>query len=194
MKQCFKCSELLPLAEFYKHPRMADGRSGKCKACVSAAAKKLRVERLTTGINEVEFWRLVDRGGPDECWIWLAGKDAGGYGQFRRRYTHRISWALVSGEIPEGMFILHSCDNRSCVNPAHLSPGTAADNAQDMVSRGRQTSGVRNAMAKLTDLDVGDIRRVYAAGEKGQRDIAAAYGINKSAVSRIINRKRWAHI
>ncbi len=90
------------------------------------------------------FWSKVDRsGGPDACWPWLASCFDNGYGQFKvgiqNRKAHRVAWELVNGSIPKGMLMMHAeCDNPPCCNPAHLKPGTNAENSQDMVSKGRQ--------------------------------------------------------
>lgn len=106
------------------------------------------------------FWRLVDVGDPDECWEWrgarrrreVAGRlwDYGLWsvgtpgGRITSMRAHRFSWEIHNQiPIPEGMVVLHSCDNPPCVNPAHLSIGTVADNQADMVSKNRQKDAGR---------------------------------------------------
>lgn len=90
----------------------------------------------------VRFWNFVSKS-QDGCWLWNGTKDGGGYGQistFRGEApakAHRVSWEMRNGEIPAGMSICHKCDTPSCVNPDHLFIGTQADNARDMVSKGR---------------------------------------------------------
>lgn len=77
------------------------------------------------------FWKKVDRRGPDECWPWLAGQCIG-YGRFVDRgvtvWAHRFSYELCVGPIPEGLVIDHLCCNTRCVNPAHLEPVTSREN------------------------------------------------------------------
>jgi hypothetical protein len=88
------------------------------------------------------FWSKVDRsGGPDACWPWMAYRNRDGYGSFRvddhTESAHRVAWVEENGPVPEGMDVLHHCDNPPCCNPRHLFLGTAADNARDSVAKGR---------------------------------------------------------
>ena len=86
------------------------------------------------------FWSKVQRGGPDECWPWIAGTSHRGYGAFYLDHgmhqSHRVSWELTHGPITDGLHVLHTCDNPPCVNPAHLFLGTDRDNARDSVAKG----------------------------------------------------------
>lgn len=98
---------------------------------------------------EVRFWRKVQVGSPDECWEWIGGKDTNGYGTFRVNRpglnmdrAHTFSFRIHFGEIAKGNEIMHSCDNRTCVNPKHLSQGTHADNMKDASVKGRLYCGI----------------------------------------------------
>ena len=75
------------------------------------------------------------------CWMWLGTKGKGGYGVFRingkQIRTHRLAWFIHNGQIPDGLYVLHKCDVRDCVNPKHLFLGTADDNLKDCISKGR---------------------------------------------------------
>jgi hypothetical protein len=88
------------------------------------------------------FWSKVSFEPNTGCWLWFGGMLAHGYGQMANREgkvvgVHRFSWVLHFGPIPKGMMVLHKCDERSCVNPAHLFLGTALDNSHDMMKKGR---------------------------------------------------------
>ena len=76
------------------------------------------------------------------CWEWTGARNRGGYGIKGRRLAHRLAWSEANGRpVPDGMLVLHSCDNPPCVNPAHLRIGTVADNAADRVARNRSWRG-----------------------------------------------------
>ena len=77
------------------------------------------------------------------CWLWTASvRPLSGYGQLRHagkiRFAHRVAYEAFRGRIPDGLFVCHHCDTRSCINPDHLFLGTGKDNAQDMIRKGRQ--------------------------------------------------------
>ena len=80
----------------------------------------------------VRFWSKVARNDADGCWLWSAGRDPKGYGQFqhdgRSRRAHRVAYELAVGPIPDGLVLDHLCSNPPCVNPAHLEPVTQREN------------------------------------------------------------------
>ena len=92
----------------------------------------------------------------DECWLWTGYTSANGYGrsnfQNKKQLTHRISWKVHRGEIPDGMFVCHSCDVRSCVKPGHLFLGTHRDNMEDCKLKGRFSSGESHKLAIVRGL------------------------------------------
>lgn len=112
------------------------------------------------------FWAKVDKTEEEgTCWNWLGARTIKGYGlmgfssqgKSHNFYAHRYSYILHKGEIPEGFFVLHECDNPSCVNPAHLSVGTAANNAEDRTLRLRHNSSKQTQFKKLSPQDLQDI-------------------------------------
>ncbi|MGY4614787.1 DNA-binding CsgD family transcriptional regulator [Bradyrhizobium sp. USDA 4472] len=127
------------------------------------------------------------------CWEWQARKDADGYGRIwvnsrvRSGAAHRVSYEVHCGAIPEGMHVLHRCDNRACINPDHLFLGTNFDNMADRNSKGRQRRGAGHGRAKLSEADVSAIRSSGASGV----EIAARFGMSESQVSRIRKGSNW---
>jgi hypothetical protein len=91
------------------------------------------------------FWSRVALGDDRECWEWRGRTTRAGYGQTDVLnwpvLAHRIAWVMAFGVIENGLYVLHSCDNRPCVNPAHLFLGTQKDNINDMIRKGRQRFG-----------------------------------------------------
>ena len=150
---------------------------------------------------EDRFWEKVDKKGENECWEWGAYIHHSGYGHIqigRNSYrAHRISWELNVGEIPEGMCVLHTCDNRICVNPNHLFLGTYKDNAVDRDKKKRgvipDNSGENHGMSKLKEEDIFKIRYFYRRG-KSPTEIAKWFPVDRRTVSKIVNRKAWTHI
>lgn len=139
-------------------------------------------------------------GKKSECWNWLGWKVPSGYGGFymkrgnRRTFnSHRIAWSLANGkDIPDGMMICHTCDNRLCVNPTHLYLGTGYDNNGDTVKRGRanRTLGEKCSWSTLTENDVIEIRR-----SKEKRPVLAKkYGVTRWHIRNIKANKALRHI
>lgn len=91
------------------------------------------------------FWEKVDIKSSDECWEWQAYRNKKGYGCFRLggvEQAHRVAYVITNGQISDGKpQINHSCDNRSCCNPAHLWAGTQLENMRDAKAKGRNAKG-----------------------------------------------------
>ena len=146
------------------------------------------------------FWRKVDVRGPDDCWPWKAAarrKDEG-YGAFHYEGRHqpasRIAVLLTYGSpVPNGMVVCHKCDNPPCCNPAHLWVGTPLENDRDRVAKRRQAYGSRNAIARLTDLDVWKIRRMRTALKMPYARIAPYFGVTLACIYDACHR-RWGHV
>jgi hypothetical protein len=142
----------------------------------------------------VEFWRRVDRRSDSECWPWTSALSKGGYGRFHytKGQAHRFSYELHHGQIAAGLLVCHHCDNRRCVNPAHLFLGTHKDNSQDMVSKGRhlhvpKPKGDAHAR-KLSSQQVAEIR---ATNGVTNISLAVMYGVNHRTISAIKRGKIW---
>ena len=113
------------------------------------------------------------------CWLWLLSAGSHGYGQGYDGVTictaHSMSYRAFVGVIPAGMLVQHSCDERLCVNPDHLSLGTDATNAEDKRLKGR-------AAKKLSPKQRIEIRALYTKGGVSQRKLAAQFGVTQRAV------------
>jgi len=111
----------------------------------------------------------------------------------RKQTTHRIAWQFAYGEIPDGLFVLHKCDNKLCVNVSHLFLGTNEDNIHDMVKKRRHSHGEKHRFAKLSEREALEIKRMVKGGTL-QREAGKKYGILQPAVSRIVNGHNWGHL
>lgn len=151
------------------------------------------------------FWSKVEKRAESDCWPWTAAVTKDGYGWIRSvaggqmALAHRASWEINKGPIPDGLYVLHRCDNPACVNPGHLFLGTQIENMADMTAKGRRIGrgglkGVTNHRAKLTDADVREIRRLH--GECGMKRgaIAERFGVTQSPIRAIIRGDAWRHV
>jgi len=161
------------------------------------------------------FWSKVDRsGGSNACWNWTAFRDRDGYGRFQIsktvcRTSHRVSWEMENGPIPDGLCVLHKCDNPSCVNVVHLFLGTRADNNADRKKKGRNglvrlcgdanpsrqspetlPRGEGHANARINE----QIVRAIRSSSASSRALAKQHGLGESHIYKIRTRKLWAHV
>ena len=130
------------------------------------------------------FWSYVDKRGPDDCWLWT-GALRNGYGRLKikhkSQFSHRVSWAIANKTwpIPKDKQINHTCDNTSCVNPAHLYLGTQEENMQDA--------------SPLTSENVREIRQLRKEGLE-QWKIGHMYDVTRETISNICNYNRWKEV
>lgn len=147
--------------------------------------------------KEERFWLYVDK--THTCWNWIGYRNPDGYGEYclisterksKHIGAHRYSWFLAHGEYPpKGILVMHTCDNRACVNPAHLITGTPKDNTHDAMRKKRLAFGERSGMSKLTDAQVIEIRRLRT-NKVPLKEVGKMFGIHWSYVSEIcIGRK-----
>ncbi len=206
-KRCSKCKRFLPFDSFGIMTSAKDGLQFRCRECRSSVAAQRYVPHpwVRPSVEE-RFWSKVIRGRPEDCWEWQAST-SNGYGAFqlknpqRVERSHRMVWLLVHGDIPNGVYVCHHCDNRKCCNPDHLFLGTHQDNMADMVSKGRGgrpplssiSRGASHWNAKLSDDAVRTIRQRVANGEK-QRDISREMGLSHTTIGMIVRRRLWRHV
>lgn len=151
----------------------------------------------------VRFEKKYAKSEPSECWEWNGALNARGYGfvQMNKKeiLAHRLGWFFRYGPIPDGLCVLHHCDNRRCVNPSHLFLGTRTDNNADCTKKGRNGAffkthvGRLHPNAKLDDGKIQEIRRLFSDGVI-RADLARRFGVSKSNMTSIINGRTWAHV
>lgn len=165
----------------------------------------------------VRFWSKVDKiSGPmhptlGRCWVWTGGRFRFGYGKVcsakKKLLAHRLAWKDFAGAIPDGLCVLHNCDNPPCVNPAHLFLGTQADNNADRDAKGRQVAlrgdrhhlrvnpeqiirGESHGRSKLTDAKVRAIRLAIGSHVMVGRE----FGVSESTIALIRKGRIWSHV
>ncbi len=205
MKICLRCFEL---------KEMYHGRD-----CLECRKKYLKVKRHEKNIktcpicknehnkNTLECsdkCKILNRHKKiNGCWEWQGKLNIDGYGSFVESKngkkteirSHRKSYEIFIGEIPEGMQVCHKCNNPCCCNPEHLWIGTPKENTQDCIKKRRFFNGKERAKAsgKLTETQVIEMRNLYKKGVS-QKEIQKQFGISQPQVSGILTYKFWKHI
>jgi len=154
------------------------------------------VRPAVTQLHQIErrFYEKTERRG--ECLEWVGGRNEHGYGisWFNGCFikAHRLAWMLVGNDLPQGKFVLHSCDNPPCVEVTHLYLGTRSDNARDMWTRKRRQrpEGELSPTAKLSNESVLSIRK----SKERSVVLAAHYGVTPRTIQQIRSRETWRHL
>jgi len=166
-----------------KVQRLARNGVAPSGAKCGANMKRPTIDRFLEKVSKSE----------NECHEWTGCLMPNGYGQFhlngKTAYAHRVAFELFRGKKPSD-FVLHTCDNRKCVNPDHLFEGSFYDNMDDMVAKERQAHGEKNSRHKLTTEQVKSIRQEVGL----HREIGAKYGVTASLVSMIRSGRIWRYI
>jgi len=143
------------------------------------------------------FLSKFTQGSEDECWEWQAAIADTGYGliRFNGKSTgaHRVSYLHFVGDIPDGLWVLHRCDNRRCVNYHHFFLGDREANRADMISKNRQPHGDDHWNSKIP---VRDVPRIFTLRKAGmiQKEIGAMFGVGADQICRILNGERRQHL
>jgi len=151
--------------------------------------------------TRTRFMSFVSKpGGEDACWDWTGRLNSVGYGMLQIRWgakrltklAHRLAWKLFVGAVPKGKRVLHTCDNRRCVNTKHLELGTQSKNIKDCFARGRRPRpvGELGTAHKLTWKQARLIRSMVRAGAK-QIDMARRYGVSGPTIWELIHGHTW---
>lgn len=151
--------------------------------------------RLAHASIEARYWRQVIQH-PGGCWEWPGAKNDAGYGQVRRReggvaYVHRLSYEIHNGPIPDGVEVMHRCDNPPCSNPDHLQLGTHADNMSDAQRKGKFI-GVhqRSGPDRITPEKVAAIRRLRGEGIP-RATVAEMFRTSPTNITNITSGRTW---
>jgi hypothetical protein len=174
---------------------------------------RVKVTKGSSGMRKdfaLKFWSKVDKNAPNGCWEWIGCRTGAGYGQIRISgevgqskavSVHVLSWEMANGLVPDGMDVLHHCDNPVCVRPEHLFLGTQHDNVQDMMQKGRYVLGVRlgnqgekHPLHKLTEKQVLDIKKALADNSCSTAELARKYGVAYMTVYSIKRGYNWKYL
>lgn len=151
------------------------------------------------GDDNARFDSYVELIPETSCHWWAGNSSSNGYGSIRiegkHALAHRYAYARAHGPIPKGegyhgTVVMHTCDNKLCVNPEHLVLGSQSSNLDDMVKKGRGAKGVKSGKAKLTESDIARIR----FGGESTSHLASALGVGCNAILCVRTRKTWRHI
>ena len=187
IKNCENCD-----IEF--NARVYDLKKGRGKFCSLSCRNKIRTRTIFD-----RLWDKVNIGAKNDCWEYKEYRNEDGYGVMSyvgksNILAHRVAYMFKTGTIPEGLRVLHSCDNPPCCNPNHLSVGTQADNVKDMHDKGRanKCKGEQSVKSKLKNEDVLYIRRVFNGTNR--KELAEMFNINTNNIMWIVQGKTWKHL
>jgi len=152
---------------------------------------------MTLTINE-RFKKKVSVDQETGCHVWNGAKVRGGYGHFRvgKRMVpaHRWIWESIHGQAPSNMKVCHSCNNASCVNPAHLYLDTHSSNMTKMGKLGRLARGAKHGHAKLEEADIVKILDLYNNHRYGKNELGRMFGVTSETIAKVVTGKRWRHV
>ena len=146
------------------------------------------------------FWSRVDRGEPEECWLWkneYRNKARYGYFHFNSRsmLAHRFAWMIANQQdIPHELCVCHTCDVGWCCNPSHLFLATQVENMKDKARKGRAPKGDRNGRSKIKEEDALEIKRLLGSGSLSQAEIARRLGLHPNLIWQIASGTTWRHL
>ena len=184
-KVCENCDVI-----FHRHPDLSNPQWGTTRFCSRTCAAKIVHNSDPVARFEENYIPEPNSG----CWLWLGTLHHDGYGQIRingkLHRAHRLAYELFRGPIPDGLGMLHACDNRACVNPDHLYAGTNIENMRDMTSRGRALVGPRNHSSKLTADNV----RIIRFSALSHTELARIYGVSRPAIRNVRIGAAWGHV
>lgn len=167
---------------------------GRCPSCDGSGSLQLTVESIEG------FWARVQRGGPDDCWLWTGGSTVGRKGTYGSLVTGNVKWIasrfsfwLANGYLTPGLYVCHTCDVGLCMNPRHLFEGDAVENNEDRRLKGGYTTlnqGDSNGRRKVTQAQVDEMRRRHKPYMR-LAPMATEYGISLGHLKAILYGRFW---
>ena len=176
------------------------GWSSSAWAAVTCCSQQCRSASMRGRINKPLADRISEKityEPTSGCWLWTGGLSSYGYAAMQinkmQRLVHKIMFERCNGEVPDGGILCHTCNVRSCVNPNHLYVGTPASNYHDAVAANRHPHGDTHGHAKLSEVDVRDMRRLYADG-MSLTAIALTFGVTRPTATKACKGASWQHV
>ena len=189
-KQCLRCKQYLSFDMFNKNRSRYDGYDAYCKVCKAQKTRERSQSKPQLKPDDVRRFMRQVKVSADGCWEWTGPLYQHGYGSFDAcgvMYAHRFAYLIFNGELCDGLDVCHTCDNRKCVNPAHLWLGTKSDNMRDCATKGRINT------VKLSIEDVRKIRQLHNL-KYAVADLAQRYNVTTTTIHAVINRRTWDYI
>ena len=200
-----KCQRCGNEFQYYRSPKNLIEK-GEPKYCNEECRRKVALERIYFSWDNLCEKEKIDRLQKsfeekvirkEGCWDWKGAKGPNGYLNIRynqkKIMAHRASWILYKGEIPEGIHVLHKCDNRRCTNPEHLFLGTEKDNAIDRQEKNRGQKGITHNKCKLSEDNVREIKILLKLGVSCEK-ISKKFCVTNGTIWFIKSGITWKHI
>jgi predicted XRE-type DNA-binding protein len=217
-RRCLKCCEFKIIGSFMlEKGKKGDYRRAICNTCRNKKYHPWKKKPFGRSIYDCRFnWSKATKEEKrihilkvfekntqlqkNGCLFWTNKLIKKGYGavqyEGKSMSAHRVSWIINNGPIPEGMCVLHICDQPACVKISHLFLGTPKDNVHDMYKKGRKkvTMGEAHFWTKLKEEEVAEIKKMLKKKEKTQKQIAHMFNVSRGAISDIALNRNWKHV